>query len=141
MPCTVILLDGCIDYLGQLVAEVTGPINPSGEGQDLGGASMDRPIPAVPIEDSVQEEYIVCLEDGKRLRLLKRYLMAQYGMTPAEYRNRWGLPSDYPMVAPAVSAQRRGAALERGLGKPEVNTKTAAKPSGSRRRPAGAAKR
>lgn len=63
--------------------------------------------PAVPVEESVQHEYIVCLEDGKRLRMLKRYLRAQFGLTPEEYRAKWNLPANYPMSAPAVTAQRR----------------------------------
>ncbi|MEY4160573.1 MAG: hypothetical protein RLZZ136_1194, partial [Pseudomonadota bacterium] len=68
-------------------------------------ASYETPVPAVPIEESITHEYIVCLEDGKHLRMLKRYLMAQYGMTPADYRAKWGLPQDYPMAAPALTDQ------------------------------------
>lgn len=73
--------------------------------------------PAVPIDQSITHDHIVCLEDGKPLRMLKRYLMSQYGMTPDDYRRKWGLPGDYPMMAPAVSEQRRTAALRNGLGK------------------------
>lgn len=81
------------------------------------GAGAPSPQPAVAIDQSVQPEYIVCLEDGKKLRMLKRYLMAQYGMTPDAYRAKWGLPRSYPMVAPAVSEQRRASAKVAGLGK------------------------
>ena len=73
--------------------------------------------PAVPIDQSITRDHIVCLEDGKPLRMLKRYLMSQYGMTPDDYRRKWGLPADYPMMAPAVSDQRREAAVRNGLGK------------------------
>lgn len=72
--------------------------------------------PAVPISESVSHEFIICLEDGKRLRMLKRYLMAQYGMTPEQYRSRWNLPADYPMAAPALLEQRRASAVAGGLG-------------------------
>lgn len=75
------------------------------------------PQPAVPIDQSVCPDHIVCLEDGKKLRMLKRYLMAQYGLTPEAYRAKWNLPRTYPMVAPAVSEQRRASAREAGLGK------------------------
>ena len=63
----------------------------------------ERPRPAVPIARSVQNDYIVCLEDGKRLKMLKRYLRSRYDMDPDEYRRRWGLPPDYPMVVPAFA--------------------------------------
>ena len=76
-----------------------------------------KQAPAVAVEESVQRDFIVCLEDGKRLRMLKRYLMKQYGMTPERYRAKWGLPADYPMAAPAVTDQRRQAALTAGLGR------------------------
>ena len=86
--------------------------------QTLDGSSApyEVPVPAVPIEESITHEYIVCLEDGKHLRMLKRYLMAQYGMTPADYRAKWGLPQDYPMAAPALTDQRRDSAKSLGLG-------------------------
>jgi predicted transcriptional regulator len=73
--------------------------------------------PAVSIRASVKPDHIVCLEDGKKLKLLKRYLMTTYQMTPNEYRAKWGLPHDYPMVAPAYAAQRRTLALSFGLGR------------------------
>src|SRR5690242_5789148 len=73
--------------------------------------------PAVPIRRSVTPEYIVCLEDGKRLKMLKRHLRSTYGMTPDEYRTRWGLPSDYPMVAPDYAERRSRLAKDFGLGR------------------------
>lgn len=77
----------------------------------------ERPKPAVAISRSVQHDYIVCLEDGKRLKMLKRYLRSRYNMSPDEYRKRWGLPPDYPMVAPAYAARRSDFAKQIGLGR------------------------
>ncbi|WP_334164865.1 MucR family transcriptional regulator [Phenylobacterium sp.] len=77
----------------------------------------ERPKPAVPIGRSVQHDYIVCLEDGKRLKMLKRYLRSRYNMSPDDYRRRWGLPPDYPMVAPAYAARRSDFAKQIGLGR------------------------
>lgn len=75
-----------------------------------------RPEPAVPVKKSVTPDYIVCLEDGKKLKMLKRHLKTRYGMTPDEYRRRWNLPADYPMVAPNYAKQRRVLAKKIGLG-------------------------
>ena len=72
--------------------------------------------PKVPIRTSVKPDYIVCLEDGKRLKMLKRHLMTHYGLTPDQYRQKWGLSSDYPMVAPNYAEQRRTLAKSIGLG-------------------------
>ena len=80
------------------------------------GVSADRPQPAVPIKKSVTPDYIVCLEDGKKLKMLKRHLKTAYGMSPEDYRERWGLPMDYPMVAPNYAQQRSRLAKEIGLG-------------------------
>ena len=77
----------------------------------------ERPKPAVPIGRSVQHDYIVCLEDGKRLKMLKRYLRSRYNLSPDEYRRRWGLSPDYPMVAPAYAARRSDFAKKIGLGR------------------------
>jgi len=76
----------------------------------------DRPDPVVPIEESVQADYIVCLEDGRRLKMLKRHLKTAYNMTPDQYRERWGLGSDYPMVAPNYAKRRSNLAKDIGLG-------------------------
>jgi predicted transcriptional regulator len=79
--------------------------------------SDERPKPAVPVGRSVQHDYIVCLEDGKKLKMLKRYLRSRYNMSPDEYRRRWGLAPDYPMVAPAYAARRSAFAKQIGLGR------------------------
>jgi len=79
-------------------------------------AEPDRPQPAVPIKKSVFAEYIVCLEDGKKLKMLKRHLKSSYNMTPEQYRERWGLPPDYPMVAPKYAQHRSSLAKSIGLG-------------------------
>ncbi|MDB5455125.1 MAG: MucR family transcriptional regulator [Caulobacter sp.] len=87
----------------------------------LGSHETPRPAekakPAVPISRSVQHDYIVCLEDGKRLKMLKRYLRSHYDMSPEDYRRKWGLPPDYPMVAPAYAARRSDFAKKIGLGR------------------------
>ncbi len=72
--------------------------------------------PAVSVRASIKPDYIVCLEDGKKLKMLKRHLMTHYNMTPDEYRAKWNLPADYPMVAPNYAAQRRTLAKKIGLG-------------------------
>lgn len=77
----------------------------------------ELPEPAVSIRASVKPDYIVCLEDGKKLKMLKRHLMTHYNMTPEEYRTRWSLPADYPMVAPNYAATRRELAKKIGLGR------------------------
>lgn len=85
----------------------------------LGKASEEPTVkqePAVSIRSSVKPDFIVCLEDGKRLKMLKRHLMTHYQMTPEQYRAKWGLPADYPMVAPNYSAQRQALAKQIGLG-------------------------
>jgi predicted transcriptional regulator len=79
-------------------------------------AAPDRPAPAVPLRKSVMPDYLICLEDGKRLKMLKRHLKTAYNMTPEQYRERWGLPADYPMVAPNYAKQRSRLAKEIGLG-------------------------
>ena len=76
----------------------------------------DKQLPAVPIKKSVFPDYIICLEDGKKLKMLKRHLKTSYNLTPEEYRERWGLPSDYPMVAPNYAKQRSKLAKQIGLG-------------------------
>ena len=80
-------------------------------------AEEEKPEPAVSIRSSIKPDYIVCLEDGKKLKMLKRHLMTSYGMTPDDYRKKWDLPSDYPMVAPNYAEQRRKLAKKIGLGR------------------------
>ena len=84
---------------------------------DGGAEPSERRKPAVPVNRSIHTDYIVCLEDGKKLKMLKRYLRSSYNMSPDEYRKRWGLPADYPMVAPAYAARRSEFAKKIGLGK------------------------
>ena len=79
-------------------------------------AQMNSMKPAVPIRRSIQDDHIICLEDGKKLKMLKRYLRTKFNMSPEEYRMKWGLPSDYPMVAPNYSKQRSAFAKNIGLG-------------------------
>lgn len=79
-------------------------------------APEPKPEPKVPIRSSIKPDYIVCLEDGKRLKMLKRHLMTHYNMTPDQYRQKWGLSPDYPMVAPNYAEQRRNLAKSIGLG-------------------------
>ena len=83
---------------------------------DSAGAP-ERPMPAVPVRKSVTPDYIICLEDGKKLKMLKRYLRSRYDMTPEEYRAKWNLPADYPMVAPNYAKLRSKHAKQIGLGK------------------------
>src|ERR1700684_725595 len=80
--------------------------------------------PAVPIKKSVTPDYVICLEDGKKLKMLKRYLRSRYGLSPEEYRSKWGLPADYPMVAPHYAAQRSEFAKKIGLGRSAPATKS-----------------
>jgi predicted transcriptional regulator len=80
------------------------------------GKSEPKPEPAVPIKNSVKTDYIVCLEDGGKFKSLKRHLRSSFNMTPEEYRKKWGLNYDYPMVAPAYAAQRSELAKSMGLG-------------------------
>jgi predicted transcriptional regulator len=81
-----------------------------------GAAPEAKPEPKVSIRSSVKPDYIVCLEDGKKQKMLKRHLMTNHGMTPDEYRQKWGLGADYPMVAPNYAEQRRTLAKSIGLG-------------------------
>jgi predicted transcriptional regulator len=76
-----------------------------------------RMTPAVPINESIQSDYIICLEDGRRMKMLKRYLRTVYHLSPDQYRERWGLPNDYPMVAPNYAKKRSRLARDIGLGK------------------------
>jgi predicted transcriptional regulator len=84
---------------------------------DGAAAPSERPKPAVPVNRSVHDDYIVCLEDGKKLKMLKRYLRSTYNLSPDDYRKRWALPADYPMVAPSYAARRSEFAKKIGLGK------------------------
>ncbi len=103
-----------VSDLPNLISNVHGAL--SGLGTDA-DSSAARPEPAVSVRASIKPDYIVCLEDGKKLKRLKRHLMTHYSMTPDEYRSKWGLPRDYPMVAPNYAEQRRSLAVKIGLGR------------------------
>ena len=99
--------------LPALIQNVHGALSGLGE-----SANLPEPLlePAVSVRASVKPDYIVCLEDGKKLKMLKRHLMTHYQLTPEQYRAKWKLPADYPMVAPAYAEQRRSLAKKIGLG-------------------------
>ncbi|GGZ06010.1 MucR family transcriptional regulator [Novosphingobium colocasiae] len=103
-----------VDDLPTLITAVYGALS------GLGGPAPiveEKPEPAVSVRASVKPDYIVCLEDGKKLKMLKRHLMTHYNMTPEDYRARWNLPADYPMVAPNYAEKRRELAKKIGLGR------------------------
>jgi predicted transcriptional regulator len=100
------------DALPSLIQDVYKTLADVGRGL----VAVDRPQPAVPIKKSVMPDHIVCLEDGKKLKMLKRHLMTAYQMTPSQYRERWGLGPDYPMVAPDYARHRSTLARQIGLG-------------------------
>ena len=102
-----------VNDLPQLIQNVHGAL------AALGGKPEEPEVklePKVPVRSSVKPDFIVCLEDGKKLKMLKRHLMTHYNMTPDQYRQKWGLASDYPMVAPNYAEQRRTLAKSIGLG-------------------------
>jgi len=102
------------------IAEVIRAVHQTLTGLHSGAAEAapaERQKPAVPVSRSVQNDYIVCLEDGAKLKMLKRYLRSRYNLSPEEYRRKWGLPADYPMVAPAYAARRSEFAKKIGLGR------------------------
>jgi predicted transcriptional regulator len=103
----------------EAVPDIIRTVHQTLEGITRGAPAVveERPKPATPIGKSVQHDYIVCLEDGKKLKMLKRYLRSRYNMSPDDYRRRWGLPPDYPMVAPAYAARRSAFAKQIGLGR------------------------
>ncbi|MGE0775405.1 MAG: MucR family transcriptional regulator [Sphingomonadaceae bacterium] len=102
-----------VSDLPSLIQNVHGAL--SGLGQ-VAPVPEVKPEPAVSIRSSVKPDFIVCLEDGKKLKMLKRHLMTHYQMTPEQYRAKWSLPADYPMVAPNYAEQRRTLAKKIGLG-------------------------
>ena len=106
-------------------------------GQPTQAAEPEAQKPAVPVRSSIKPDYLVCLEDGKQLTMLKRYLMRTYGMTPADYRAKWKLPADYPMVAPNYAEKRRALANSIGLGRkreaPEPEQEVAPTPAPAKR--------
>ena len=103
-----------VDDVAGLIGNVYGAL--AGLGQPVTVVET-LPEPAVSIRSSIKPDYIVCLEDGKKLKMLKRHLMTHYNMTPDQYRARWSLPADYPMVAPNYAERRRELAVKIGLGR------------------------
>src|SRR4051794_40280171 len=101
------------DALPGLIEKVYQTLRGVGQAQ----VEPEKPVPVVPVKQSVKPDFIICLEDGKKLKMLKRHLMTSYKMTPAQYRTRWGLPSDYPMVAPSYAKVRSSLAKKIGLGR------------------------
>ncbi|MEE8622943.1 MAG: MucR family transcriptional regulator [Alphaproteobacteria bacterium] len=102
-----------VNDLPQLIQQVHTTLAAVGKATSL---AVERPQPVVSIKRSVTPDYIVCLEDGRKLKMLKRHLKTAFNMTPEEYRERWGLPPDYPMVAPNYAKQRSSLAKKIGLG-------------------------
>lgn len=103
-----------VDEVPTLISTVYGAL------AGLGGSAPveeARPEPAVSVRASVKRDHLVCLEDGKKMKMLKRHLMTEHGMTPDDYRQRWGLAADYPMVAPDYAETRRDLAVKIGLGR------------------------
>ncbi len=112
------------------ISDVIKSVHSSLESIDGGGAASRGPAqkPAVPIRKSITPDFVICLEDGKKLKMLKRHIRTTYNLTPDEYRIKWGLPADYPMVAPNYAKQRSNFAKKIGLGrKPKLKTKAKAK--------------
>ncbi len=104
-----------ITQISEVIQLVYGSL--SKLGSQILEVKPDSPRPAVPIKKSVTPDFIVCLEDGKKLKMLKRHLRTTYSLTPDEYRAKWNLPADYPMVAPNYAAQRSDFAKKIGLGR------------------------
>lgn len=104
---------GAADLAG-LIRDVHATL--SGLASGAAAAPAEKPTPAVPVKKSVHPDYLICLEDGKKLKMLKRHLKSAFNMTPEQYRERWGLPPDYPMVAPNYAAKRSELAKRIGLG-------------------------
>ncbi len=122
LPVLIQNVHGCLAALGAKEAVEAAPL-----------------LPAVSIRASIKPEYLVCLEDGKKMKLLKGYLKRVYGLSPGEYREKWNLPADYPMVAPTYTARRRELAMEIGLGRPKVTTpatRASATPKSGKKAPA-----
>lgn len=105
-----------MEVIPDLIRNVHETLSRLGE-PEAAPQETERRRPAVPVSRSVHHDYIVCLEDGRQLKMLKRYLRARYDMSPDDYRRKWNLPADYPMVAPAYAERRSQFARDIGLGK------------------------
>lgn len=102
--------------LPKLIASVFDALQSASHAQ-FAGPVPEKPKPPVPVKKSIEENYLICLEDGRRFKSLKRHLKASFNMTPDQYREKWDLPPDYPMVAPAYAAARSQLAKNMGLGR------------------------
>ena len=103
--------------LPSLVTQVHKTLSDLSRGENGVGKSAMNLNPAVPVKKSITDDYIICLEDGKKFKSLKRHLSSHYGLSPEAYREKWGLPSDYPMVAPNYAKKRSALAKQIGLGR------------------------
>ncbi|RCS25694.1 MucR family transcriptional regulator [Phyllobacterium salinisoli] len=112
--------------LPALIAQIHASL--SGLMEEAAPAPAEKPTPAVSIKKSITDDYLICLEDGKKFKSLKRHLMTHYGLTPEDYRAKWDLPTDYPMVAPNYAATRSDLAKRMGLGR-KAKTPELVKPS------------
>ncbi|MFB9951389.1 MucR family transcriptional regulator [Rhizobium puerariae] len=110
--------------LSNLIADVHSALSNTSSPVPVATA-VEKPKPPVPIKKSIEDDYLICLEDGQKFKSLKRHLMTHYNMTPEEYREKWGLPADYPMVAPAYAEARSRLAKEMGLGQRRKRGKAA----------------
>jgi predicted transcriptional regulator len=123
------------DLPAEQIAEVINTV--FGSLRELDGtvteAKSEPPKPAVSVRKSIAPDYIICLEDGKKLKMLKRHLRTMYNMSPDEYRTKWGLPSDYPMVAPNYAQQRSDFAKQIGLGRNGAGKDGAGRPRRAKR--------
>ena len=120
-----------MNELSGLISQVYSALG-STQGEAPSQQPSEKPKPAVPVKKSVTDDYIICLEDGKQFKSLKRHLSSKYDMTPEEYRQRWNLPADYPMVAPSYAAARSKLAREMGLGRKAKGASGASGNSGGR---------
>ena len=102
------------DDVSKLIELVHGALEQAASGE--ASADQARPDPAVPVDQSITAEYLICLEDGKKFKSLKRHIRTHYDLSPEEYRERWGLAADYPMVAPSYAKARSRLAKKMGLG-------------------------
>ncbi|MEM7328216.1 MAG: MucR family transcriptional regulator [Pseudomonadota bacterium] len=101
--------------LPELIREIHATL----KGLAVSGGGSESLEPAVPVKKSITDDFLICLEDGKKFKSLKRHLRSKYGLSPEQYREKWGLPYDYPMVAPSYARKRSALAKEMGLGKIE----------------------
>ncbi|KGD85842.1 MULTISPECIES: MucR family transcriptional regulator [Rhizobium/Agrobacterium group] len=113
-----------VSDLSNLIADVHSALSNTSSPAPVATA-VEKPKPPVPIKKSIEDDYLICLEDGQKFKSLKRHLMTHYNMTPEEYREKWGLPADYPMVAPAYAEARSRLAKEMGLGQRRKRSKAA----------------